>query len=212
MKIYLIRHGRQCSPLCNVDVALAPEGIRQAKLLAVRLKESVRVDAVCSSSLLRAVQTADILGEALGVQPRPGDARLNEIDFGELTGLSDQQIQERYGAFMERRRNLEADLPFPGGECGRQVFERAYPCLLELAQSGPENVIAVTHGGTIRSLVAGVLGLEQRCRLAIARTLENCSLTVLEYSPARRRFTVETVNDYAHLSAHPELLRSAIVR
>ena len=70
MKIYLIRHGRQCSPLCNVDVALAPEGIRQAKLLAARLKESVRVDAVCSSSLLRAVQTADILGQRPRDEPQ----------------------------------------------------------------------------------------------------------------------------------------------
>lgn len=79
MKIYLIRHGRQCSPLCNVDVALAPEGVQQAKLLGERLKRSVRADAVISSSLLRAVQTAEILGQELGIGPRAGDARLNEI-------------------------------------------------------------------------------------------------------------------------------------
>lgn len=212
MKIYLIRHGRQCSPLCNVDVALAPEGVQQAKLLGERLKRSVRADAVISSSLLRAVQTAEILGQEIGIRPRAGDARLNEIDFGELTGLSDSEIQARYGDFMERRRNFEEDLPFPGGENGRQVFDRAYPCLCGLAESGAENVLAVTHGGTIRALAAGILGLEQKRRLAIARTLENCSLTVLEYSPEKSRFTLETINDYAHLEAYPELLRSAIIR
>lgn len=38
MKLYLIRHGRQCSKLCNVDVDLSEEGYRQASLLGERLR------------------------------------------------------------------------------------------------------------------------------------------------------------------------------
>ncbi len=212
MRLYLVRHGRQESSLCNVNVGLAPEGVRQAELAAERLKKTILVDEICSSSLTRAVQTAQIIGQVLDIAPKPGIQELNEIDFGDLTGLTDQQIHERYGDLMERRRNFEADLPFPGGECGAQVFARAYPCLLSIAESGAEHAVVVTHGGTIRSVVAGVLGLEQKYRLAVARTLENSSLTILEYNRKKRRFTVETVNDYAHLSGHPELYRSAIVK
>lgn len=212
MKLYLIRHARQSSPLCNVNVELAPEGVRQAELLAERMKKHIPVDAVYSSALIRAVQTAKIIGGAFGIEPAPGDAAVNEIEFGELTGLSDRQIDERFGAFMERRRSLEADLAFPGGECGADVFERAYPFLERVARSGHEHAVIVTHGGTIRSILAGVLHMEQRHRLTLTRTLENTSMTVLEYNKARGWFTVETVNDYAHLDGHPELLRSAIRR
>ena len=44
------------------------------------------------------------------MEPKPGDAAVNEIEFGELTGLSDREIDARYGAFMEQRRALLADL------------------------------------------------------------------------------------------------------
>ena len=212
MRIYLVRHARQCSPLCNVDVELAPEGVQQAELLAARMKEWNFVDAIYSSALLRAVQTAKILGGAIGMEPKPGAAAVNEMEFGELTGLSDREIDARYGAFMEQRRALLADLSFPGGECGADVFARAYPFLLEVAESGQEHAVIVTHGGTIRAILAGVLHMEQRYRLALTKTLENTSVTILEYNRERNWFTVETVNDYAHLSGHPNLLRAAIKR
>ena len=44
MKLFLIRHGRQCSKLCNVDVDLSEEGYRQASLLGERLfHENIQV-------------------------------------------------------------------------------------------------------------------------------------------------------------------------
>lgn len=213
MKIYLVRHARQSSPLCNVNVDLSKEGVLQAKLLAERISQKeIPVDAIYSSALLRAVQTAQILAERLDLVPEAADAAVNEIEFGELTGLSDREIDARYGDFMERRRNLSADLAFPGGECGADVFARAYPFLQKVAKSGHEHALVVTHGGTIRAILAGVLHMEQRFRLALTRTLENTSVTVLEYNKERNWFTVEVVNDYAHLEGHPELLRAAIKR
>ena len=57
MKLYLIRHGRQNSRLCNVNVDLCEEGYRQAALLGERLFPK-KIQAVYSSDLLRAVETA----------------------------------------------------------------------------------------------------------------------------------------------------------
>lgn len=54
MRILLIRHGRQNSPLCNVDVPLSEAGRAQAALLGERLKHE-GIDAVWSSGLCRAV-------------------------------------------------------------------------------------------------------------------------------------------------------------
>ena len=53
MNIYLIRHGRQNSRLCNVDVELSKEGREQADLLGKRL-EKYDIEAVYSSQLIRA--------------------------------------------------------------------------------------------------------------------------------------------------------------
>ena len=57
MKLYLIRHGRQNSRLCNVNVDLCEEGYRQAALLGERLFPK-NIQAVYSSDLLRAIETA----------------------------------------------------------------------------------------------------------------------------------------------------------
>ena len=58
IKLFLIRHGRQSSSDCNVNVSLAPEGLKQAELLGKRLKE-YKIDRVYSSDLIRAVETAE---------------------------------------------------------------------------------------------------------------------------------------------------------
>ena len=57
MIFYLIRHGRQNSSDCNVNVPLADAGIKQAKLLGKRLR-NYSIDAVYCSDLIRAKQTA----------------------------------------------------------------------------------------------------------------------------------------------------------
>ena len=73
MNIYLIRHGRQNSRLCNVDVELSKEGREQADLLGKRL-EKYDIDAVYSSQLIRAKETADIINSHLN-KPRFIDER-----------------------------------------------------------------------------------------------------------------------------------------
>ena len=94
MNIYLIRHGRQSSSDCNVNVDLAPEGERQAALLGQRMK-LYPVDIVYCSDLIRAEQTAKIAfsgQEKLldNLQIRPA---LAEVDFGELTGQPDAVVK-----------------------------------------------------------------------------------------------------------------------
>ena len=114
MRILLIRHGRQNSPLCNVDVPLSEAGRAQAALLGERLKHE-GIDAVWSSGLCRAVETADRINEALKVK-RVIREDLKEVSFGDLEGLADPVIAERFGSFLSQRKKMEQDLPYPGGE------------------------------------------------------------------------------------------------
>ena len=101
MKLYLIRHGRQCSRLCNVDVDLSEEGYRQASLLGERLFRE-KIQAVYSSSLLRAVETAQAANLYWNVEHfvRP---ELGEISFGDMEGMSDEEIAAAYKDFKAQQ-------------------------------------------------------------------------------------------------------------
>lgn len=205
MRIYLIRHGRQNSPLCNVNVPLASEGRRQAELLAERLS-SVPIKAVWSSDLIRAVETAEIAGGIWNTPHviRPG---IREISFGDMEGLSDEEIAEKFGTFLAEKKKMERDIPYPGGECAEEVVQRALPVLMEITRQDYDHVAVVTHGGVIRSLLCRFLGVEYSKNRLFASHLENCSITEADWNPAEKRFYVNRINDYAHLEPYPELLR-----
>ena len=190
MRIYLIRHGRQNSPLCNVNVPLSDAGRRQAELLGERLKKE-SIDAVWSSDLIRARETADIINEKIRA-PRFIREGLREISFGDLEGLSDDVIM---------------DLPYPGGESAADVIRRAVPVMDEIAKSGAETVAVVTHGGVIRSLVTHYLHMDGAYVPLLARHLENCGITEFYYRESDGEMLLNRFNDFAHLTDHPELLR-----
>ena len=109
MKIYLIRHGRQCSKLCNVNVDLCEAGFKQAALVGERLMKK-RIDKVYSSDYLRALQTAEAANLYWNVEHEI-DPGLREISFGEMEGLSDQVIAERFADFKKEQKKMEQDLP-----------------------------------------------------------------------------------------------------
>lgn len=206
MEIYLIRHGRQDSRLCNVDVDLSPEGFRQAALVGERLvRKGIQI--VYSSALKRAVQTAQAANLYWNVE-HDIEPDLREIEFGRMEGLSDEEIEEQFGELKKEQRKMESDLPYPGGECAGDVIRRALPVLQRIVEKPEERVAVVTHGGVIRSVAASILGMEPGKYRLLGKDLENCSITELRYDREMSRFFLERFNDYAHLEAYPELLRS----
>ena len=206
MKILLIRHGRQNTPLCNVDVPLASEGRRQAELLAERLKHE-HVDSIWSSELIRAVETADIINEVLQVERviRPD---LKEISFGDLEGLSDEAIADKYEDFLRARSRMESDMAYPGGENAQDVLDRVLPVMDEILEREYETVAIVTHGGVIRSLAAHYLGMDLARVPVLATKLENCGITEFWINKSDRRVVLNKFNDASHLESCPELMRS----
>lgn len=206
----LIRHGRQNSSLCNVDVELAEAGVQQAALLGARLQETA-IAHVYSSDMIRAVQTADIMNRSINA-PRSIDARIRELNFGEMEGLTEAEINERFGAFTSEIAAGDIDLRYPGGETGKDVEDRALPALQAIAKThcGADGVIViVTHGVVIRTLVCAALGTPTSHWRRVAPVLENCSITEISVNPTTARMRLERLNDYAHLSEHPQLLRAA---
>ena len=74
MRLYLVRHAKAAPGDPDQLRPLTPEGREQARLLADRLADE-RPDAIVTSPLLRARETADVLARACGLEAEP-DERL----------------------------------------------------------------------------------------------------------------------------------------
>ena len=205
MRIYMIRHGRQESRLCNVNVSLDSAGFRQAALLGERLA-GAGIEIVYSSGLIRAEETAETANLYWNAE-RTVCPELQEISFGLMEGLSDEEIARKFGDFQKEQAMMKTDLPYPGGECAGDVVRRVLPFLEELKGCGHEKAAVVTHGGVIRSITAWILGMNLAQWRLLGSDLENCSITELSYDKAHDRFRLERFNYYGHLEKFPELLR-----
>jgi probable phosphoglycerate mutase len=121
------------------DPPLNETGRAQARALAEQLR-TTPFDAVYSSDLLRAHETAEIVAAPHGV-PVLADPELREIDVGSWSGLTKAEIDERFGG--ER-----AD-----GETREQHQARVLHAVEQIARRHTgERVLIVTHGGTMRAI------------------------------------------------------------
>lgn len=205
MNIYLIRHGRQNSKLCNVDVELNEIGRRQANLVGKRLA-NYDIDVIYSSHYLRAYETAKIINSYLNVEHFVNE-NLREIDFGDLQGNTDDYINKYFKDFKSEREAMISDIAFPNGENGQDVLNRIMPILESIINSNYKNIVIVTHGGVIRSILTYIAGAKQNNKLRFAQSLENCSISQIFYKEQNKKFYIERFNDYAHLEIDKKLLR-----
>jgi broad specificity phosphatase PhoE len=133
------------------DTPLNDTGRRQAHELA----ERVAADGICalwSSDLIRARETAEIVGARIGLEPQL-DARLREGARGRWEGHLMRDIErtepERYAAW----RQGGASFRFPGGESLLDQQERVTAALRDIHASAPQPTLVVCHGGSIRVML-----------------------------------------------------------
>ncbi len=156
--VYLIRHGETDWNASGrwqgqADVPLNATGVQQAQLLAQRLqRERITADAIYSSDLERAYRTAWYVGDALkvAVQLLPP---LREMDVGEWSGKSEQEIRAQYPeatAILDRHE----DRPRGGGETWGLFSHRVQATVQAMVAQHPNStIIMVTHGGAIRVML-----------------------------------------------------------
>ena len=158
-RVYVIRHG-VCDPadklLGQFDPPLSVVGERQAADLARRL-EGEGIERILSSSLRRAVQTAELIGKHLGVETAT-DARLSEISYGVWDGLRWAEI-ERIDPETARRKLEDWWGVTPlGGESLDVFYHRVERGWLSLADHPAQVTAVVAH----RAVNAVLLALARR--------------------------------------------------
>ena len=152
-ELWLVRHGETAwsasgQHTSRTDLPLTPAG--EVEALALRpLLSSEHFDLVESSPRRRAVRTAELAG----FQPKVNDD-LAEWDYGELEGLTTEEIRARYPGWTIWRG------PWPGGERDDQVAARVDRVVAQvLALPADARALVFAHGHVLRVLAARWLGL-----------------------------------------------------
>lgn len=146
----LVRHGQTDYNARGLfqgssDIPLNATGREQAHH-ALDHAADIPWDAVVSSPLLRARETAEIIAADHAIPLGPADPRLAEIDWGAAEGHDVAEMEARY-----------PERAFPGREDDQAVADRGYDALEDLERRFPgRNVLVVAHGTIIRYLLSGI--------------------------------------------------------
>ena len=156
MIVALVRHGRTewndaRRMQGRVDIPLSDAG--RAQVAAWRLPAAVAGARVVASPLARAIETARLL---TGAEPRV-EPDLVEMDWGAWEGRTFDELRDELGPVYATAEALGVDYRPPRGESPRDVQVRVLRWFARVsAEPGP--VLAVTHNGVLRALVAHLTG------------------------------------------------------
>lgn len=199
-QLLLVRHGetdwnRDGILQGQVDVPLNAMGRRQAHDLGVRLGDW-KIDALYSSDLSRAAETAAIVGNLLGLEPRLSSA-LREIDIGHWAGLTFAERANRYPEELAALARGE-DIPRGGAEQLREVQERMAAAHGRICQDHPgETVLLIGHGSALRTLICHLLDLDLRHVVRLS-TLGHTGLNLFSFAEGWPQLAL--LNDTCHLN------------
>lgn len=182
-KIILVRHGeteanrRRCFADSD-EIPLTEIGCTQAEQLAIRLAAEFRPAALLSSAYLRARQTSEIIGRALGLATEVIEG-IHERDFGCLRGHPYEKLGELMTEEVFRDSARTRQWRPEGGESLEDVRARVVPVLDAIRTRYPDRqVVVVCHGAVIRAICAHITGDWDE-----SHVLANCAITVIEHTP-----------------------------
>ena len=178
MTIVMVRHGetdwnREDRFQGHSDPPLNDRGRSQARALAQALG-GLEAAALYSSPLARAHETAIILAERLRLEVHMRDD-LREVDVGSWSGLTRSEAEARFPAGY--RRWLEFGHGWDDGETYQELGLRVLSEVRRIAEDHPgERVVAVTHGGPIRSALAASAGVQFGDARRSIHVIGNCAV------------------------------------
>jgi broad specificity phosphatase PhoE len=206
LNVYFLRHGESMGNSARViqgrqNLSLSKKGLHQAEAIAGWLADK-HIEVLLSSPLKRAVQTAQSVGQVLGLKEVKLHEGLNELDTGIFTGLTVPQIQKRFPEawYSFQRSSWEG---VPEAERIEDLVNRAEGLWKDLGRlfvEGKSNLLCVTHSGILQWIVKTTFA--QRSWMPLV-PMTNCSISQFsldnDVGAARPRYYFE----WTHLNYRP---------
>jgi broad specificity phosphatase PhoE len=197
-KIIIFRHGETDHNLNGIvqgwlDVDLNALGVKQAKALAERLKNTT-VDVIYSSDLRRAYATAKTVARQLGAKVKKTKL-LRERDMGIFTNMEISKATAEYGPLFHKMRDMD-DLEWNEhkGESRGTLRARAEKIVTFLEKKHPDQVVMIsTHGGFKRELL-NAFGFKE----GLEKSFDNTSVSIIEKDETGK-YSLAILNDTSHL-------------
>jgi len=199
-RLLLVRHGEtelnSSERLWgHTDVKLGALGLKQAERLRDRLA-SEKIDVIYSSGLKRALVTAEIVASKHRLNVI-SCAELREVDFGQLEGLTINEVDQRYPEVTELRMKRSLEMKYPGGDSFLEFSKRVSKFLDRLERhTDDETVLIVAHYGVLRILICRLLDIDLRFLWQLH--LDLASLSMLETN--QQGAILKSLNDVSHLA------------
>ena len=198
--ITFMRHGRSRADDENViegryDSPLTDTGRDQARARGEKLKASgVGLDAIIASSLVRAAETAEIIGRILEVGVEI-DADWMEMDNGPVAGLPHEEALKRYPVPDFQNPFEPLVVSADAGESVWALHCRAARALEKVIRRGPGQYLVVSHGGTLNAALRCVVGAQpavwgQGVRFALGDT----GFVRTRYGPGQHLWVIDELN------------------
>jgi probable phosphoglycerate mutase len=191
------------------DRPLTELGREQAVALAERLGDT-ELDAVYSSDLQRARDTAEIVARSKGlrVETTPD---LREVDVGSWSGLTRAEAEARFPDAYARW--LQGGEGWDDGETYEEMSRRVVAAIARVATQHPNGrVLVVAHGGSIRAVHAAALGLDVHTYRRIQRVEPNATLSAVCVDGGRLSELCRTEDLDDFLLAEQQRRREAALR
>ena len=201
--VILVRHGetdwnRREIFRGRADIELNQRGREQAKTLAAAV-ENLRIDAVYSSPLRRAVEAAEAMARAHGI-PVEIEQGFIDFDYGIWQGLPHDEVRRRYRSVYKDWLERPHTVKMEGGESLRMVRRRAVRALRNVVERHEgETVVIVAHRVVNKVVLCAVLGLDNSHFWRIRQ--DTCALNIFESS--HDQYILRSLNDTCHLSRVP---------
>ena len=197
-EIILARHGETAWNVAErfrgrLGVELNERGLEQAALLAAYLSGQ-KIEALYSSPLRRALQTAEIIAQRCKLEAKVVSG-LIDLDFGQWEGLSHQEVREKDSELYLLWENHPEQIRMPDGESLGDVRERALAVVDDVVSKHGGTVVLVSHRVVNKVLICALLGLDNSHFWSIQQ--DACGTTNFTYQQGR--FILTKHNDTSYL-------------
>lgn len=200
MELILVRHGQTEWNKEQIfrgsrDIELDKTGRRQAEALGERLR-SRKIDAIYSSSLKRAMSTAEAIARLQGLPVMVGPG-LVDMSFGQWEGISHSEVMRQFPKQYQAWRDNPWKARIPGASNIKEVQVQSFKAVMGMIEDNPKEstVAVVTHRVILKLILMRMLNMAEEGFWSIK--LSPCGLTTVEWDG--KRFVLTCLNDTGHL-------------